>query len=151
MVVIALGIAAGVLFLLLIASLLAGKESKNRMLQAEAQREEARINFTKTIQEKDSEIQGLMQEKDALASNFEIQKNDLESRMSQTVAVDDTVNKALIEEKQKALDESNKALEDYKKLTIELVKDMHELEDKYINLGGNLDDLYSDYNEYYGD
>ena len=118
--------------------------------------------MTDTIQEKDSEILSLKSEKDNLEGKIEEEKKEFEKRLEEagqkqanlvgkTIVDNEFLNEKerLLEEKDRIIREKDNKLKENQQITIELVKDMHELEDKFIENGGDLSELYSDYNEYY--
>ena len=151
-----------ILLLGLIFILLLYKEAKNNVVIIENEKEEMCKKMTDTIQEKDSEILSLKSEKDNLEDKIEEEKKEFEKRLEEagqkqanlvgkTIVDNEFLNEKerLLEEKDRIIREKDNKLKENQQITIELVKDMHELEDKFIENGGDLSELYSDYNEYY--
>lgn len=153
--IVGLGIAAGVLLLGLIFVFLLYLEARNNVIRVENEKEEALERYADTIREKDSEIQGLMTEKDEINANITIMKNDYEERLKsayvgqQAMVGKTIVDDEVLRQKEDALIERDSKIKEYQQLTVELIKDIHELEDKYIENGGALSDIYEDYSEYY--
>lgn len=155
-------VAIVILLLGLIFILLLYKEAKNNVGIIEKEKEEMRKKMSNTIQEKDSEILNLKSEKDNLNELVESNKKDFERKLEEAgqkqlnLVGKTVVDNAFLDEKERQLEEKDaiirekeNKLKENQQITIELVKDMHELEDKFIKNGGDLSELYTDYNEYY--
>lgn len=151
-----LGIAAIVLFLGLIFVFLLYKEAQKNVTLIEEEKAEEIAKFEETLKEKDNQIQTLSEETKNLNLEITNQKNDFEAKLKNVSSNSpDLVGKTIVdndvlENKDRLIKQKETEIKEYKQLSIELIKDLHELEDKYIDNGGNLNDLYEDYNEYYG-
>ncbi len=151
-----LGIAAGVLFLGLIFVFLLYKEAQNNVVLIEKEKEEEIAKINETVKEKDNQIQTLSEKNESLNSELATQKSDFETKLlnasnnSPDLIGKTIVDNDVLKSKDDLIKQKELEVKEYKQLSINLIKDLHELEDKYIDNGGNLSDLYEDYNEYYG-
>lgn len=134
-----------VFLILFILVFLMYKEAKLNVIDINAECEVERADFLRQIEEKDNELSKFK----GFGSSFIPQKEEKPIENKPEVIDNSREYEEKIKEKDALIDKRNKELEDYKKLSTSLIKDFYDLEDKYIKLGGNLNDLYDDYNEYY--
>ena len=143
------GVAALVCIILTIFILCLYIEKKRNVDRLENELDALMKKSRKSIEEKDAIILELQTEKDTIMNDAQRLKDEAEQKI-----LDSEESMLLIKEQTEAIVKENtdnlKAIEEYQTVIVELIKDMHELEEAYINNDGDLRRIYADYDEYFG-
>ncbi len=152
---IGLGATAALLLVGLVLMVCLYLETKNNIAYVEEENRIQAEEFEEKIKEKDELIQNITTEKETLEANISSIRDEYDEKLKEsqknleTLEGKTTIDNDSIKHYENTISELNGKVKDYQLLTNVLLQDMHELEDKYIQNGGALSDVYEDYDEYY--